>query len=200
MALLFMTMWLGSLHPVSGEEPVTPHRILRESLETVAVQVQENTTMPSGPIHPVVAGDLPKEQMAMITRQWRQSWFDQGYEIFVQDNASMPTLQLLVEEYKITLRRRSGGFFSGTNAYSGTFELTGSVSIIDSVGQLIEMTPVEQSREFQVAEEVSAWREERILRSFPVEFAGILNRPEIRTILLSITSGVIIYLFYVLRG
>lgn len=182
--------------------PESPAELLSDGLDSIAVQVESRfSSVPeSTDLYPEITGELSAAVLANSERLWRAVWHELGYPVYTNPSSTAIRCSFTVEHYQIELQRERKGFLGGTVSYAGTFHLSGSVSIVDTAGRLREIIPVGVDRTFIVNRQMPGWESNHTMDRYPIEYSGALDRPEIRTILISIASGVVIYLFYTLRG
>lgn len=188
--------------PVFAQEPVSPGTLLNNALNAVAAQVVDSLDVPgeSAAVFPSVEGDFPQEYARSIILQWQQVCQQQGWTVFIVPQDSLYQMQFTVSEYQFDLAKHGKIRLFKSRDYQGIFELLGTITVISPTQELIGTYPVSYTKTFQVNDNQYLWQDEDMKEKYPIRWQGTGENPGLATILLSITSGVIIYLFYSMRG
>jgi len=195
---------LGGVYPQVGRGAPsdTPDQIMEQTLGSV-LQIAKNTvdSLQSGVyVFPGIQnGGITNMQHSKISALWRKTWQDSGYTVFLQSNPTSWEVLFDLEEYQFRVHKPHRRIFTGEQTSTGTLTLSGAISVAVPGGRVIATIPIEKTREFDIDKHAKIWDLAQTQMAFPVEFAAS-DQPEIRTILLSLTSAVIIYLFYTIRG
>lgn len=199
MRYIFSTMMLILFFSgTTGLAQETPSELLRSTLDSVSAELLDKSPQIDR-IYPVVSSELPEAKTQPILDLWRRSLNAAGREVFLTSQPGTNRAELRVETYAFNVHSEKSGWF-GKQTLSGILNLKGDVLIADTSGKVIETIPVDISKMFQMIENKDIWYAEKSRQHYPIQFTDLQDRPEVRTILLAVTSAVIIYLFYSIRG
>jgi len=188
--------------PVFAQKFETPGTLLDSALNSVAAQVADSLGVPgeSVAVFPSVEGEFPQEYLPPFTLQWQRVWQQRGLTVFIVPQDSLYRLQFTVSDYHFEIAKHGKIRLFSSRDYQGIFELLGAITVISPTQELIGTYPVSYTKTFQVNDNQYLWQDEAVKEKYPIRWQGAGENPGLATILLSITSGVIIYLFYSMRG
>lgn len=185
-----------------GQSGPTPSGLLQSALNSIALQVSDSLAIPSdsNAVYPSVEGDLDETVTQPLSNQWQQWWQQHGWTVFVSPQADIYHIRFTVSDYQFRIEK-IGKFHLFTRKHlAGKFELSGVITVISPTQELTQTIPVRYVKLFQVGDYEYLWQDEELSEKYPIVWEGAGENPGLATILLSVTSGVIIYLFYVMRG
>jgi len=200
-AICFALVLITSFTPVRGFAQDTPADIVRKTLDAVTNEFlsQLDTSFHITRVFPVVSSELPEDQIQPVIDLWRRSLHAAGKEVYVNPQTGTYRTELRVDTYTILVNSEKSGWF-GKQRFSGVMNLSGDVLVADTSGKVIHTTTFEFSESFETSKKQDVWFAEETQQHFPVRYSNLQDHPEIRTILLAVTSAMIIYLFYSMRG
>ncbi|MCF7805172.1 MAG: hypothetical protein K9N46_12985 [Candidatus Marinimicrobia bacterium] len=188
--------------PLTLAAQPNPDQVLLDALDLIIRESELVTDSIPGEadVYPVVKGNITDAYREPMVDAWRKSFTRTGRSVYLISQTGTYQAALRVDIYRMLLHSEDRpGIFAG-NSISGTLEFTGEILIADTTGKVLGTEPVEISEDFDVADDAGIWVTEQTRMRYPVVYPNRRDHPEIRTILLAITSGVIIYLFYSMRG
>ena len=186
-----------------GQDNPTPSDLLHEALNEVVTQVMSDTAIAipdSSVLYPALNGDMESPQESPAVNFWRQSWQEEQFTVFVTEQPEIYRVILDISRYQFHLEKAGKIRLFKKRDYSGTFELSGTVTVISPNGKMLGTTPVAHSTGFDPSGNLYFWRMDETGKTYPISWSSVGDNPGLATVLLSVTSGVIIYLFYVMRG
>lgn len=183
-------------------QPATPASVLHNGIQAVLQTVIDSSVVPTGSmaVFPSVEGNLSEVKMQPVVEQWRQIWQQSGQTVFIAEQAGIYKITMEISNYQFRLRKEGRLRLFRKRPYVGTLELSCVVTVTSPDRQLIGTVPVFYTTNFKPSKNLYRWRDEETTEAYPITWAGSGENPGVATVLLSVTSGVIIYLFYAMRG
>jgi len=187
---------------ICAQDQETPRALLNDALNSVAGQVMDSLDISNGSaaVYPSVEGEFPEEYIPPFALQWQQVWQQQGWTVFIVPQDSLYQIQFTVSDYQFDVARHGKIHLFKRRGFQGIFELMGTITVISPTQELIGTSLVSYTKKFQINENQYLWQDEEVREIYPIRWQGTGDNPGLATILLSITSAVIIYLFYSMRG
>ena len=187
--------------PVFLGAQIRPGEFLNKKIDQIRIQSvpdSMNLDTETG-IVPKTSGVITTSVQHTLENAWRRTWQNAGFEVYLSDYPGTYTTWLRVEDYSFQIHaQKKKGIFSGTEM-KGFFNFSGEILIADSTGKVIFSNPLQQDEKFEI-QNSALWESEAARRNYPIEIYQGRDIPEFRVLLLGITSAVIIYLFYSMRG